>query len=153
MSDWDEHAHVDCVPLFPLPNVVLFPRAVLPLHIFEERYKAMAADVLRTRTRRIAMALLRPGWEKSYYSAPAIEPTVCVGTILSHERLADGTYNFLLQGLMRARVIDEMGGDLPYRVARVEPVVEPKVMEIDLSPARHRLESLFLPGGSHLASG
>jgi hypothetical protein len=49
------------VPLFPLPNVVLFPRAVLPLHIFEERYKAMTADVLAG-DRLIAMALLRPGW-------------------------------------------------------------------------------------------
>src|SRR5687768_2370471 len=68
------------VPLFPLPNVVLFPRAVLPLHIFEERYKTMAADALAG-DRLVAMALLRPGWEKSYYGRPAIEPVVCVGTI------------------------------------------------------------------------
>src|SRR4051794_8131775 len=99
MSDWDEHVQTDSVPLFPLPNVVLFPRAVLPLHIFEERYKKMTADVLRTPGRQLAMALLRPGWEKSYYGAPAIEPVVCVGTILSHEKRSDGKYNFLLQGL------------------------------------------------------
>src|SRR5476651_2067777 len=89
------------VPLFPLPNVVLFPRAVLPLHIFEERYKAMTADTLRG-DGRIAMALLKPGWEKCYYQRPAIDPVVCVGTILSHEKLPDGTYNFLLQGAIRA---------------------------------------------------
>src|SRR6476661_9296831 len=77
------------VPLFPLPNVVLFPRAILPLHIFEERYKTMTADAVRGR-RQVAMALLRPGWEKSYYGAPEIEPVVCVGAILSHERLPDG---------------------------------------------------------------
>src|SRR5580765_8502459 len=90
------------VPLFPLPNVVLFPRAVLPLHVFEERYKAMTAQAL-SGDRRIAMALLKPGWEKSYYSRPAIEPVVCVGTILTHEKLPDGKYNFFLQGTARAR--------------------------------------------------
>ena len=89
------------VPLFPLPNVVLFPRAVLPLHIFEDRYKAMTADVLAG-DRRIAMALLKPGWEKSYHQRPAIEPIVCVGRIISHEKLAKGEYNFLLQGRLRA---------------------------------------------------
>src|SRR5882762_2823487 len=77
------------VPLFPLPNVVLFPRAVLPLHIFEERYKKMTADALRG-DKRVAMALLRPGWEKDYYSRPAIEAVVCVGQILSWEKLGDG---------------------------------------------------------------
>src|SRR5438034_6247945 len=87
----------DSVPLFPLPNVVLFPRAVLPLHIFEERYKAMTADALAGNGQ-IAMAVLLPGWEKSYYARPAIEPVVCVGAIISHEKLADGKYNFLLQG-------------------------------------------------------
>src|SRR5258706_14355947 len=104
------------VPLFPLPNVVLFPRAVLPLHIFEERYRAMTADVLGSH-RQVAMALLRPGWEKDYYGRAAIEPVVCVGTILSHERLADGRYNFLLQGHTRARGVEEVG-DEPYRLAR-----------------------------------
>ena len=53
------------VPLFPLPNVVLFPGAVLPLHIFEERYKTMTADALAGKSL-VAMALLRPGWEKDY---------------------------------------------------------------------------------------
>src|SRR5580700_7348822 len=95
------------VPLFPLPNVVLFPRAILPLHIFEERYKAMTADAL-VGDGRIAMALLQPGWEKSYYERPRIEPVVCVGRILSHEQLPDGKYNFLLQGMLRATIVREV---------------------------------------------
>ena len=112
---------LSAVPLFPLPNVVLFPRAVLPLHIFEQRYRAMTADALNG-SRQIAMALLRPGWEKHYHSQPQIEPIVCVGTILSHEQLPDGKYNFLLQGMLRARVVGELPVDDQrlYRVARLE---------------------------------
>jgi Lon protease-like protein len=143
------------VPLFPLPNVVLFPRVVLPLHIFEERYKRMTADVLTTH-KTIAMALLRPGWEKQYYNRPAIEPVVCVGQIVSHERLADGRYNFLLQGTMRARVVAEVDGE-PYRRAVLEPLAEQEGDEDDLGGARERLLELFardsyanLPGGMQI---
>lgn len=116
------------ISLFPLPNVVLFPKAVLPLHIFEERYKAMTRDAL-TGGRTIAMALLQSGWEKSYYGRPAIEPVVCVGRIVSHEELPDGRFNFLLQGMFRAKIVQELpspaeGGswDRPYRSALLLPM-------------------------------
>jgi hypothetical protein len=143
------------VPLFPLPGVVLFPRAVLPLHIFEERYKRMTADVLRGH-RQVAMALLRTGWQKDYYARPAIEPVVCVGTILSHERLPDGRYNFLLQGHTRARIVGEVG-DEPYRQAKLEPLAESDTSEAGLVDGRQRLTELFaqgayasLPGGAQV---
>ncbi|HVT90321.1 MAG TPA: LON peptidase substrate-binding domain-containing protein [Tepidisphaeraceae bacterium] len=134
---------LSAVPLFPLPNVVLFPRAVLPLHIFERRYKTMTADVLNG-NKQIAMALLRPGWEKSYYGKPAIEPVVCVGTILSHEKLPDGTYNFLLQGHTRARIVRELRGrDVPYRVAELEKVIQAVIPAAELRPHRQRMVELF----------
>ena len=132
------------VPLFPLPNVVLFPRAILPLHIFEERYKTMTADALEG-DRVIAMSLLRPGWEKCYYGAPPIEPVVCAGRILSHEKLPDGKYNFLLQGLARGRVVEE-DRSRPYRVSRLELLPEADVMEIDLENERHRLTCMLSEG-------
>jgi uncharacterized protein len=132
------------VPLFPLPGVVLFPRAVLPLHIFEERYKAMTADALRGR-RQVAMALLRPGWERDYHHKPAIEPVVCVGRILSHERLPDGKYNFLLQGVARAKVVREQSSGTPYRVAELEALRETDVSESDLGEERSRLLRIFRP--------
>ena len=134
----------ESVPLFPLPNVVLFPRAVLPLHIFEERYKAMIADALAGR-RRIAMALLKPGWEKNYYGRAAIDPVVCVGEILTHEQLPDGKYNFLLQGVARARISHEMPnfGNKPYRVADLQPLRETKVIDIELADERRRLSELL----------
>lgn len=143
---------LSAVPLFPLPGVVLFPRAILPLHIFEERYKRMTADALDgdpalSQPRQIAMALLKPGWEKCYYSRATIEPVVCVGTILSHERLPDGRYNFLLQGHTRARVIREyregVYTDRPYRVAELEPLPVSHVLEIDFSAERDRLGQVF----------
>ena len=143
-----EHEHLDlsAVPLFPLPNVVLFPRAVLPLHIFEERYKQMTADALAG-DRQVAMALLRPGWEKSYYGRPAIEPVACVGTIVRHEKLPDGKYNFLLQGHTRARVAREHPpGHFTYRLAKLEPILETPVLEIDLGHQRERLTYLFTDG-------
>lgn len=143
------------VPLFPLPNVVLFPHALLPLHIFEVRYKKMTADVLRAH-KQVAMALLKPGWEKGYYGRPAIEPVVCVGSILSHERLPDGCYNFLLRGHTRARVRREVG-DEPYRQAELEALVDTDADESELGEARRSLVALFdrasyasLPGGSQM---
>jgi Lon protease-like protein len=132
------------VPLFPLPNVVLFPRAVLPLHIFEERYKAMVADALAG-DRQVAMALLKPGWEKNYTGAAAIEPVVCIGKILAHERLDDGKYNLLLQGMTRATVVRELTLH-PYRTAELQPLVEPPMLEIDLSNPRRQLISIFSNG-------
>jgi Lon protease-like protein len=129
------------IPLFPLPNVVLFPRAILPLHIFEERYKQMTADALGG-DRFIAMALLRPGWEKEYYSRPAIDPVVCIGKIASHERLEDGKYNFLLQGVARGRIVGEEQSS-PYRIARIEMIPQTNVMEIDLTNQRQRLMEMF----------
>jgi Lon protease-like protein len=143
MSLPPEQPDLSAVPLFPLPNVVLFPRAVLPLHIFEERYRTMTADVLEGR-RQVAMALLRPGWEKDYYSRPAIEPVVCVGTILSHEKLPDGKYNFLLQGHTRARVVREHGAR-PYRAAELEPIPETSADDGALGDERERLRRVFRP--------
>jgi Lon protease-like protein len=143
------------VPLFPLPNVVLFPRAVLPLHIFEERYKQMTADVLDGH-RQIAMALLARGWEKDYYGRPAVESVVCVGTILSHEQLADGRYNVLLRGHTRARIVREVG-EGPYRQGVLEPLFETNADENALREARERLIEMFkreaytaLPGGAQI---
>jgi Lon protease-like protein len=109
------------VPLFPLPNCVLLPGGVLPLHVFEPRYREMAADLLAS-NKLLAMALLKPGYEAKYYTNSAeIHPVVCLGEVLSHEKLADGCYNLLLQGRTRARVRQE-DRQGTYRSARVDLV-------------------------------
>ncbi len=144
MSKSADESSLSHVPLFPLPNVVLFPRAILPLHIFEDRYKQMTADALGG-NRLIAMALLRPGWERDYYQAPQIEPVVCVGTILSHEKLPDGKYNFLLQGQARAQIVKEYKSR-PYRTAKLRLIEEVPMMELDLEQERRQLFDLFSGG-------
>ena len=104
------------IPLFPLPNVVLFPNVFLPLHIFEPRYREMVADALDG-DRIIGMALLRPGWEADYEGRPPVYPVGCAGVITHAERLADGRYNIVLRGLENSGSCDETRSDA-YRIAQ-----------------------------------
>jgi len=105
--------------LFPLPNVVLFPQVMLPLHIFEPRYRQMTAEALAS-DRLIAMALLRPGWETDDGGKPELYPVVCLGKIIADQRLEDGRFNLLLRGASRGRIVRELESDKLYRSARVE---------------------------------
>ena len=107
-------------PLFPLPNVAFFPHVLLPLHVFEPRYRQMTLDALAG-DRYIAMAQLRPGWEEAPGAElPAIYTDVCLGRIGAEEQLSDGRFYLVLQGLSRARVVREESSDLPYRTATLE---------------------------------
>ena len=110
------------IPLFPLPNVVLFPGVFLPLHIFEERYRALTRDALAG-DRIIGMTLLRPGFEGDYNGRPAIYPVGCAGVISHSDRLPDGRFNIVLHGLSKFRILEEMN-EGEYRRARVEPLTE-----------------------------
>jgi uncharacterized protein len=113
----------DRIPLFPLPNIVLFPRTFLPLHIFEPRYRQMVIDVA-TAGHCIGMALFKEGWEEHYYGNPAIYELGCVGRVVSIEKLADGRSNIMLQGLCRYKIREEEWDCTPYRQARVVPAPE-----------------------------
>lgn len=106
------------IPLFPLPNVVLFPRMPMPLHVFEPRYRKMVADVLNTH-RTIGMVLLKPGWEADYHGRPPVYPSGCAGRVEKCDPLEDGRFNILLKGLSRFRILEEHAGE-PYRLATIE---------------------------------
>jgi Lon protease-like protein len=135
------------IPIFPLPNVVLFPNVFLPLHIFEPRYRRMVAEALE-QDRIIGIVLLRPGWESEYDGRPAVYEVGCAGLITHAEHLGDGRYNIVLQGLEKFRVLDEDHDEhRPYRLARVDSIEE-TVTESDkeeMRAARGRLESLLVP--------
>lgn len=105
------------VRLFPLPNLVLFPHVMQPLHIFESRYRdlleeAVAEDGL------IAMALLAPGWEADYEGRPPIHPVACLGRVVVHQRAESGSYNLLLSGVKRVRIARELPPRKRFREAR-----------------------------------
>ena len=104
------------IPIFPLPGVVLLPGTLLPLHIFEPRYRAMVADALAG-DRTIGMTMWKPGAENDP-GEPRIHEVGGAGEIVESERLDDGRYNIVLEGRFRFRVLDEAPPS-PYRVARV----------------------------------
>lgn len=105
------------IPVFPLPNVVFFPKTYLPLHVFEPRYRQMVADAAKG-GQCIGMALLKEGWEELYDGNPPIFSVGCVGRLASVQRLPDGRSNILLQGLERYEVREEFY-EKSYREARV----------------------------------
>jgi len=139
------------IPIFPLPNVVLFPTVFLPLHIFEPRYRAMVRDALGG-DRIIGMTLLRPGWDARYEGAPAVYPVGCAGLITHAERLNDGRYNIVLQGIEKFRITGEDAG-LEYRRAHVEPLHEglTEPDRVRLRQERRRLEALLAPASEMAA--
>lgn len=106
------------VRLFPLPNLVLFPNVLQPLHVFEPRYRALTEAALDD-DRLIAMAVLSPGWEGDYEGRPPLQQIACLGRIVTHQRLDDGRYNLLLAGLRRIRIDRELPPEQPFREADV----------------------------------
>jgi Lon protease-like protein len=133
--------------IFPLQGVVLLPHAVLPLHIFEERYRQMVEDALDG-SGQIAMAVYDGGdWDSECFGDPPVKPVVCVGQIAQHEKMYDGRHNILLQGVCRARIEEEepAEGDRLYRRARLRPlgVEESEAGEEELVGVRERLRSLL----------
>ncbi|MEA1014234.1 LON peptidase substrate-binding domain-containing protein [Sphingomonas sp. LY54] len=97
------------VPIFPLAGAVLFPRAQLPLHIFEPRYRAMVRDALAS-DQRIAMVQPRDSGEP-----PGLFEVGCIGRIVGSEELDDGRFNIVLEGVSRFRIAGEADVMTPYR--------------------------------------
>jgi len=110
------------IPLFPLPDVVLFPHMPLPLHVFEPRYRKMTADVMDSH-KIIGMTLLKPGWERDYHGRPPVYPVGCAGVVEECRRLEDGRFNIRLKGVTRFRIVSEQDGQ-PYRLATVESLAD-----------------------------
>jgi Lon protease-like protein len=106
------------VPLFPLPDTVFFPHTILPLHVFEPRYKAMITDVLMSE-QMIGVVQLRPGWDADYFGSPPIYKIFGLGRVIESERSVDGRYDILVAGLYRAQLVQEIDHET-YRQAEVE---------------------------------
>jgi Lon protease-like protein len=143
MSEGSLRSPDGVVRLFPLPNVVLFPHAMQPLHIFEPRYIRLTEDALAD-DGLITLVLLKPGWEADYWGRPPIYDVGCVGRIREHERLPNGRYNLVLQGLCRFRIESEIAATTPYRQAKGWAMPDPDIGVECLQPADHLSPQMLL---------
>lgn len=134
------------MPLFPLPDTVLLPHAVQPLHIFEPRYRAMVSDCL-DQAGQIAMATFAGDDRKPQPDAPTrLRPAVCVGQIVHHDALSDGRHNILLHGVCRARIdrVNEPTDDRPYRTAMLTPLEAVESKPEPMTEVRRDLKSILV---------
>jgi Lon protease-like protein len=133
------------LPLFPLSNVVLFPRVRAPLHIFEPRYRQMTEHALAGE-RRIGMVVVPPDHLERIAGDPPVYPIGCAGVISASQRLPDGRFHIVLDGAWRFRILDELPrapGRL-YRLARVERLEDayPASAREEVSRLRERIVAL-----------
>lgn len=131
------------IPIFPLPNAVLFPNVFMPLHIFEARYRAMVSDALAG-DRIIGMVLLKAGFERDYEGRPPIFPVGCAGVITHSEPLPDGRFNIVLKGLEKFRITAE-DSTRTYRLATIDALPEQMTdpERTELRRLRQRVEALL----------
>ena len=134
--------HLGAVPLFPLPNVVLLPAGVIPLHVFESRYCALVEEVLRS-NQLIGLPQLAPGWEPQYHAEPTIYPVFGLGRIVEHESLDDGRYNILVEGIGRVRLLKESLHPQGFRQAEVSLIEDETGDPIQLEKA-HKQSKITL---------
>lgn len=133
------------LPLFPLDITALLPQQVLPMHIFEPRYRQMIEHAL-DRSGQIAVGVFEgQAWKTQYHGRPPVRPYVCIGQIMQHEKLHDGRYNLLVQGICRARIIKERppSKDRLYREVYLEPVGSEASLVDGLGEVRSKIESML----------
>ena len=139
--EFDAETFSGVARMFPLPNLVLYPHVMQPLHVFEDRYREMVEDALAG-DKLIAMAVLEPGWEDDYDSRPPVAQHACLGKIVAHHRLEDGRYNLLVLGVQRVRIVHELDPLRSFRQARVELVEDS--YDFNTPAERKRLQETLL---------
>lgn len=125
------------LPIFPLPDVVLLPGVILPLHIFEPRYQAMLAASLLEHNA-LAMALLAADHPPDAHGRPQVYEVVCAGVVVASEALGDGRSNILLYGSERLRIVRELDTDEPFRRIAAETLPDIRGPEDDEAADRLR---------------
>lgn len=111
------------MPVFPLPNVVLFPGALLPLHVFEPRYRELTREVLAGR-KLMAVARLQPGFEPLYEGRPPVFEVVGVGSVIDSVEHSDGSFDITVRGLARTRIVSELPPRHSFRELQLEELIE-----------------------------
>jgi hypothetical protein len=129
------------LPIFPLPNCVLLPGGLLPLHVFEPRYRELMRDCLAGH-QLMAVARLRPGFERSYYGRPAVYERCGVGRILCSEELPDGRFAVVLRGVARIEIARELDTKEAYRRVEARLLDDVQVDALDALDHQRRLIAL-----------
>ena len=141
----------ESLPVFPLPNFVMFPHLVTRLHVFEPRYRLMTAEALSTH-RLLVLVGLKDGWEDDYYGSPPVHEVGSLCKIINDERLPDGRYNLQLHCVARVS-IKTIHRLTPFRTASVEVLPDEFGDDANRSEAVARLVScirgLILHLGEH----
>lgn len=133
--------HLKSLPIFPLSGVVFFPNTLLPLHIFEPRYRAMVAFCIEHGWP-LAMVMIQPGYEAQHLGAPPVSEVGCVGDLIHHERLPDGRYHIILRGLSRIAIEEELDEGTPYRLVRARPLLDVALTETTEASLEDKMASI-----------
>jgi len=137
------------LPIFPLPNVVLFPGALLPLHVFEPRYRQLVRAVLGG-PKLMGIVRLRPGFEADYDGRPPVFEVCGVGSVIDSAEHADGRFDITLRGLARARILEELPPTRAFREVRVEELTDGFSDAAVTSAWQRKLISLWTTLAPHL---
>jgi uncharacterized protein len=134
----------DVISVFALPGTVLLPGELLPLHVFEPRYRALTRDALAAE-RVLGVVAIRPGYETEAAGSPPLAEVGCLGFIAQHRELPDGRFILWLVGLEPFRIERELTADAPYRIVKVSylPTAEPEAGLATIFPLRRELKSLL----------
>ena len=126
------------LPIFPLPDVVLFPGTILPLHVFEPRYVEMTRDVVGG-SRRIGIVRLRPGYQSDYQGRPPIYPVATLGEVIACQELPDDRFAMIVRGSDRIAVTRELPALRAYREVAAIALPDRAVDEREVAIQRHQL--------------
>jgi Lon protease-like protein len=129
------------LPIFPLPNCVLLPGGLLPLHVFEPRYRELTRDCLAGH-QLIGVARLRPGYEHTYYGRPPVYERCGVGKIICSEELPDGRFALLLRGVARVEIARELPAERTYRMVEAQLLADATCDPADARDHHHKLVTL-----------
>jgi Lon protease-like protein len=129
------------LPIFPLANCVLLPGGLLPLHVFEPRYRELTRDCLASH-HLMGIARLRPGYEGTYYGRPPVYERCGVGRIICSEELPDGRFALLLRGVARVEIARELPANRTYRMVEALPLIDAAVDPADARDHHHKLITL-----------
>jgi uncharacterized protein len=141
MRETFEPDALSSLPIFPLPNCVLLPGGLLPLHVFEPRYRELTRDCLAG-NHLMAVARLRPGYETTYYGRPPVYEKCGVGKIICSEELPDGRFALLLRGVARVEIARELPHDRAYRLVEAKPLSDAKCDPVDARDHHKKLITL-----------